>query len=153
GRALPDRPTLRVLIGGTLPFALLLGINLLQRYLVWGRIGGYLNASTDYPSFIWDHLAGTLAVLMGPLKATLLPAYLRQLWMLVMAALLVAGLMAGHNQRLILLALAWLLITLLPALNLLPPIADLESSRLVYLPAVGFCIGLVALIDGIARRF
>ncbi len=106
GLALRDRPRPRILIGGTLPFALLLGINLLQRYLVWGRIGGYLNAPSDYPSFIWDHLAGTLAVLVGPLNRLLLPAYLRQLWMLGMAALLVAGLMAGYNQRLILLGAA-----------------------------------------------
>ncbi|MFL5803355.1 MAG: hypothetical protein ACJ8CR_16640 [Roseiflexaceae bacterium] len=153
GLALRDRPRPRILIGGTLPFALLLGINLLQRYLVWGRIGGYLNAPSDYPSFIWDHLAGTLAVLVGPLNRLLLPAYLRQLWMLGMAALLVAGLMAGYNQRLILLALGWLLITLLPAINILPVAADLEGSRFLYLPAVGFCMGLVALIDAVAKRF
>jgi hypothetical protein len=153
GLALPRRLTLRALIGGALPFALLLGINLLQRYLAWGRIGGYLNMSTDYPSFIWDHLAGTLDTLIGPLNRMLLPAYLRQMWMLGMAALLVVGLMAGYNQRLIVLALAWLVITLLPALNLLPVADDLEGSRFLYLPAVGFCIGLVALIDAVARRF
>jgi hypothetical protein len=153
GLALPNRPPLRLLIGATLPFALLLGINLLQRYLAWGRIGGYPNAPTDYPAFIWDHLAGTLAALVGPFNRLLLPAYLRQIWMLGMAALLVAGLMAGRHQRLIVLALAWLLITLLPAINILPVADDLEGSRFLYLPAVGFCMGLVALIDAVARRF
>lgn len=148
-----ERPRARVLGISLLPYLALLAINLLQRYLVWGSIGGYTTASSDYPSFVWDHLAGTLALMLGPLHRLIFPASVVQLWMLGITAVVIAGLMAGLNQRMLLLAFAWLGLTLLPALNIMPPGPDLQNTRQLYLPGVGLSIGLVALLDAIVERF
>jgi hypothetical protein len=150
---MPARPRARVLAICLLPFLALLGINLLQRYLVWGSIGGYATASSDYAAFAWDHFAGTLALMLGPLHRLIFPARVVQLWMLGMSAVVIAGLMAGRNQRELLLAFAWLGLTLLPVLNIMPPGPDMQNTRQLYLPAVGFSIGLVALLDAIGERF
>jgi hypothetical protein len=148
-----ERPRARVLAISLLPFLALLGINLLQRYLAWGSIGGYATASLDYLSFAWDHFAGTLALMLGPLHRLIFPARAVQLWMLGITAVVIAGLMAGRSQRELLLAFAWLGLTLLPVLNIMPPGPDMQNTRQLYLPAVGFSIGLVALLDAIVERY
>ncbi|MEO7912473.1 MAG: hypothetical protein ABIV47_22730, partial [Roseiflexaceae bacterium] len=148
-----DRPRVRILGVSLLPYLMLLSINLLQRYLVWGSIGGYGSASSDYASFVWDHLAGTLALMLGPLHRMIFPASVAQLWMLGISVMVIAGLMAGLNQRMLLLAFAWLGLTLLPVLNIMPPDTDMQNTRQLYLPGVGLSIALVALLDAIVKRF
>lgn len=148
-----ERPCARTLAITLSAYLLLLGINLLQRVLVWGAIGGYASARLDYSSFAWDHLAGTLALMLGPLHRMILPASVVQLWMIGSSALVVAGLMAGLNQRTLLLVFAWLGLTLLPVLNIMPPGPDLQNTRQLYLPGVGWSIGLAALLDAIVERY
>lgn len=152
GVALAKRPKLRVLAVATLPYLGLMALNLLQRYLAWGSLGGYSGTDTNVLTRIWTIFATTLTNMFAPLNQLLFPATYIQIWLLAMTVLVVAGLMAGYNQRLIVIALAWFVVTLLPVLNLVPIGADLQNSRLLYLPSAGFCIGVAALLDGVARR-
>jgi protein O-mannosyl-transferase len=150
---LPRRPRWWLVFASVLPHSLLLALNLVQRYLAWGSFGGYPGEAPQHASVLWDHLASALAVMIGPLNRLVFPAWFVQLWMLGMAVLLLAGLMSGRNQRLILLSLVWIVITSFPALTILPVGADLQNSRLLYLPSVGFSVGLAALLQGVAERY
>lgn len=152
GLLIPNRPRLRTAVVSAAPYALLVGINLSQRYLTWGSIGGYPNTSSDYPSFMWSHIASTLATLLAPLNQLLFPPWLMQIWMLLMAAVVLAGLLAARNHRLVLLALAWVIIGILPVLNILPVAADLQNSRFLYLSSVGFALGLTLLVYSVAAH-
>jgi hypothetical protein len=148
----PDRPRLRTALLMALPYGLLASANLLQRYLVWGSIGGYSGLSYDLAAFVWDRMASAVVVMMAPLNRRLFPPYMIQLSLLAMAGLLFAGMLVGIYRRMILLAGVWLSVVLLPVLNVLPVGEDLQNGRLLYLPAVGFCIGLAAAIIGLARQ-
>lgn len=152
GLALKDRPKLRVVAGSTLPYLGLMALNLLQRYLAWGSFGGYSGTDTNVLPRISNIFATTLTTMIAPLNHLLFPAAYVQIWLLALTVLVVAGLMAGFNQRLIVLAFAWIAVALLPVLNILPIGTDLQNSRLLYLPSVGFCIGIAAMLDAVARR-
>jgi hypothetical protein len=152
GGSLVKRPKLRVIAASTLPYLGLVALNLLQRYLTWGSFGGYPATNTNVLPRVWNIFATTLATMIAPLNQMLFPAAYVQIWLLAMTVLLLAGLMAGYNQRLIVLACAWIVVTLLPVLNILPIGTDLQNSRLLYLPSAGFCIGIAAMLDALARR-
>lgn len=147
-----NRPRLRVIMGAALPYIVLVTLNLWQRYLTWGSFGGYSGTDTNVLPRIWDILAATLATMIAPLNRQIVPASIVQVWLLAMTILIVAGLMTGYNRRVIVLALAWIVVTLLPVLNILPIGSDLQNSRLLYLPSAGFCIGLAALLDALVKR-
>ena len=149
GLALLKRSSWRLLILGTIPYGLLIGMNFFQRYLVWNSIGGYPDAPSNYTTFVLDRLEATLKTLLAPVNLSLAPAEVNQLLLLVMLCIFFCGLIAGRNRRNILLAFIWIGITLIPVLNVLPVGRDLQNSRLLYLPAVGFCISVVLFVDNI----
>ncbi len=150
---MPDRPSWRLAGASLVGYASLLAVNLALRVHAWGGIGGYSGVSHDYPSFAWDRLASALVVLLAPFNRPLFPAPLVQVWLLAMSVLVLAGLMTGRNRRLIVVSLAWIIVTTLPVLALLPVGADLQGSRFLYVPAVGFSLGLAALVDALSSGF
>jgi hypothetical protein len=145
-----ERPRWRTVAASLVPFAGLLAVGLAQRLLAWGDLGGYRAASRDYGGFFWDRLANAVASLLVPINRLLWPDPAIQLWWLVVAGLVLVGLVSLRRRRLFGFALAWVLVTVVPVLNLLPLGTGLESARLLYLPAVGAAIGLAALVDAVA---
>lgn len=146
----PARPRWRVVGLSLAPFAALLALNLTQRLVAWGDLGGYRDAPRDVERFLWDTLASALAGMLVPLNSLLWPDPILQLWWLAAAALVLAGLLTMREPRLFVFSLAWIVVTVLPALNLLPLGPGLEGSRLLYLPAVGASIALATLVDAVA---
>ncbi|MFA5146779.1 MAG: tetratricopeptide repeat protein [Candidatus Omnitrophota bacterium] len=73
---------------------------------------------------------------------------------LVAIALLVlacAALLAAYRrERLISFAMGWFFISLLPVLNIVP-LKALEAERFLYLPSIGFCIFLAAMMEKFTR--
>lgn len=152
GVVLVNRPSIRRIIIATLPYLLLLSLNLLQRYLTWGSIGGYPSVESNILPRIWDTFAMTFATMIAPLNRFLFSASFVQVWLLVMTIIILAGLMSGYNQRLVVVALVWIVIALLPVLTIVPIGTDLQNSRLLYLASIGFCLGLAALLDALVQR-
>jgi hypothetical protein len=134
-----------------LPYLLLAGVNLLQRYLMWGSFGGYDTAPPDPPPLV-ERLASVPATLLAPFNQLLFPFWAVIAALVGGAALLIAGLAVGTQRRLMLFGVAWVGLTMLPVLSVLPVMPDLQQSRYLYLPAVGFCIVLAAALGGLAAR-
>lgn len=152
---LPVKPKWAKVFLGEVPFLLLLGINLLQRYLALNSIGGYPTASLELTT-IWDRLAASIAMLLVPMQRTLYSVELRQISLLLAAGLVIAGLMAGRHQRNLLFSISWIVLTIffsLPGLNHELLLEDSINARYLYLPAVGFSYGLASLIDACIVRW
>lgn len=135
------RLSLRRMAVATLPCWALLVVNLLQRAQAWGSLGGY----GDRP-ILWPQLPMTLAqtalTLLAPLNRLVFPGWALLLWGGMSLLLLAMAALCG--RRLWLAALLWLACTLAPALGLLPVGADMQNSRVLYLPSVGLCLLLAA---------
>ncbi len=148
--AMPQRPRWRTVGLSLLPFAGLLALGLTQRLVAWGDLGGYRDAPRDFERFVWDKLASAFASLLVPLNRQLWPDPAIQLWWLAAAGLVLVGLLTLRLRRLFAFSMAWILVTVVPVLNLLPLGSGLENARLMYLPAVGASVGLAVLVDAVA---
>lgn len=144
-----DRQAWRRLGLSLLPFCCVLALNVGLRFLTWGNLGGYASASTDYMGFSWDWLLTHLRPLVSPINPTVFGRATEQVTgVLVSAALLFS--LIGYGQRcrrLLFVAGAWIFLALLPILNLPVGSEDLENSRVLYLAAAGYCIGIAALLE------
>lgn len=141
-----------------IPFAAMLGVVLGIRLLPWGNIGGYPRAATDPTTFVWDHLIKYGQALVAPINPALLgTATFQIVGATVSLILLTALILYGRSQRrLLFIAGSWVIISLIPVLNLRISQVDLHNNRYMYLPAIGYCIGVAALITAAikhARRF
>ncbi|MEA2574283.1 MAG: protein O-mannosyl-transferase [Chloroflexia bacterium] len=131
-----------------LPFVAVLALNVGIRLAVLGRLGGYPEARTDYQEFIWDSLIDFARLLVSPVSSLVFGAAVPQ----VVGLLFTLGLLLGLtiygrvNARLLLLAFAWILLTLLPVLNFGVDTQSLKSARFLYLPSIAHCIIVATLL-------
>jgi hypothetical protein len=131
-----------------LPFCLVLAINLSLRLLAWGSLGGYKGLESSYLGFFWDGYIQQLHGLLSPVNPAVFGDPTAQVVGALASALILLGLLTyGRGERAFLgLAAAWLILTLLPVLNLPIRLDDLQQNRLLYLPAVGYSAGIAILI-------
>lgn len=124
------------------------GLNIAIRLFAWGNIGNYKDIRTDYLNFFWDSFINQLRILLSPVNPAVFNQAVVQIVGAVSATLLLIGLVAyGRSaRRLIILSGAWLFLTLIPVLNLLVSTDDLQQNRFLYLPVVGYCVGVAAVL-------
>ncbi len=138
-------------IAWSLPYALPTLIFIGLRLASGAGIGGYENAPTDFQRFFWDALVTTFLAMLMPLNRLLFNATLVQVLGFLMALLFIGGLILWGRRRwpLLLLSLAWWLIFLIPALNLVV-LGDNPANiqnRFYYLSFIGFCLAMASLIS------
>jgi len=125
-----------------------------------GGIGGYPGAAADYPNFFWTSLRTAALQLLLPLNHSIFSGPLVQVVGFFMALGVLVCLVLWGRQRwaLMLLGGVWMLIFLLPVLNLSDGSPDMLGTRTLYFPLIGFCIALAgllgaALVEQCARPF
>jgi hypothetical protein len=131
-----------------LPFCAALALNVGLRLIERGNIGGYRDISYDYASHGWEWFVDHFRLLVSPVNPAVLGDAAAQLTgVLVSVALLAGFILYGRDQwRLLLLSAVWIVLALLPALNLPPNPLDMEQNRFLYLPSAGYCVGVAALL-------
>jgi hypothetical protein len=124
------------------PFAAALLLNVVIRFLVLGRLGGYVETRQDLGNFVWEFFASHLRVLLAPVAELTYSGPAPQVVGAMVSAALLVGLAAFGRARLglVLLALVWVVLTIVPVLNLVPSAPDLQQNRLLYLPAAGYAL-------------
>lgn len=131
-----------------LPLVAVLSLNLALRYISWGGLRGYEAQRTDYAKFFWDKLIDYAHVLVAPVNSSVTGSAFQQMVGVAVSLLLLLGItLYGRQQgRLLALCAAWLIMALVPVLNLTVRTDDLYANRYVYLPAAGYCVAVAALI-------
>ena len=129
------------------PFALVVGVNIGIRVATWGTLGGYAAPATEQTLF-WDQVLNYAHLLLAPLNALVFGDLVVQIVGAGMTVLLLLALIwyARRAGRLLLVAAAWIALTLAPVLNLSVGRADLQNNRFLYLAAAGYCMALAALL-------
>ena len=148
-------------LAGLVSFFFMAAVLFAYRWILLGGIGGYQDVQTGQPQALSAGLVHTLkalflrtwTILFFPVNWSREPntvvAVLIIVYMLAVAWLATARV----NRMALVFPLAFVLLTALPALPLLLIGSDLCKSRLLYLPSVGFCMLLAALMDGLRGRF
>lgn len=138
------------------PYAVLIGVNLLQRYLAWHSLAGVMPHFTPRDVFsLARRPIRALVFLSVPMQDTL---YGRaQYWpaLVTVVLMVIAGLRSSHHRAVVVFGLAWFLLTVTPSVPFLDPLLLehlSQNSRYLYLPGVGFSIALAALVDGAFAR-
>jgi hypothetical protein len=133
---------------GLIPFGAVLALNLGLRLSAWGNLGGYPGVRTDYANFFWDGLLGHIHAMLSPINSLVLGSTVAQVvGILSTLALLVGLTLYGRRWwRLLVVATAWILLALVPVLNLPIKADDLQQNRLLYLASVGYCSLAAALM-------
>jgi hypothetical protein len=142
------------------PFFVLAAGMFAYRWMLQGGIGGYLGSGGQpqalslHPVLMVEALALRLwAVLFFPVNWALNAGA----WLGLATALYAAAwatliwAMRGPRERL-LITLGFVLAMALPAVQQLLIGADLEKSRLVYLPSAGFCLLMASAVSGAGLR-
>ena len=157
-------PILLLIVGGvgrwrrTIPFAAMAAAVFLYRWRLLSGIGGY-QTEAHTAAILNFNLFRTLNALLLRLWATLFfPInWTRnpQWWLSAALVLGAAGYLAiglrGSRDRRALSFLLFALVAALPAQQLLLIAADLEKSRVLYLPSVGFALFLAFALQSLAR--
>ncbi|HEY0068615.1 MAG TPA: hypothetical protein VGE04_01455 [Chloroflexia bacterium] len=131
-----------------LPHAAVLGLNVLVRQLAWGEQRNYAGADINYLNFLYDWPVDRLRFLLAPIESVIFGEPAVQ----VVATLSAVGLLVGlvlygrGLARLLLVAGAWMALTLAPVLNIGIFHHDFQNSRLLYLVSAGYCIVVAALL-------
>jgi hypothetical protein len=149
-----DRPNWR----RAAPFAALTGAVFLYRWHLLSGIGGYQTAAHT-PAILNFSFLRTANALLLRLWATLFFPInwiaAPQWWLWIALAIGVAGYaalgLAGGRQRRTLLFLLFTFMAALPVQQLLLIGPDLEKSRVLYLPSVGFALFLAATLESLRR--
>jgi len=137
-----------------LPFGALLVINVVLRLFLLGGLGGYSNLHTTYSEVFLSGLATAFRMIVSPINPLVLGSATEQ----VVAALVGVALLVGlifygpALRRILLVVVVWLVVALLPVLNLLGNPPDLGQNRLLYLAAAGYCVGVAALFYTVFMR-
>src|SRR4029078_10124340 len=99
----------------------------------------------------WDALVAALKTLLMPLNGQVFDKTLTQIMGLLMSIVVLGALFwwGRQRKRLLLLALAWGLIFLVPALNLVPLVDNAVNgtNRIYCLVMVGFFLGLASVLS------
>jgi len=145
----------------TLPFWALAVVLFAIRWWALGGIGGYLDERTGKPevfSFAVLPLikAGALRIwstLYFPVNWSIEPSRgLAIALALAVAVIVWPRWTASVERRRLLFAVAFVLISSVPAIHQLLIGADLQKSRLLYLPSVGFCLMLGCTVEAIRPK-
>ena len=144
----PTRRDLQRLALALLPFCAVLALNLSLRIMVWGNLGGYAGIRTDYWNFFWDGLINQIHALLSPVNTLVFGDSVAQLvGALSTLALLVGLALFGRKWvKLLVVSCVWILLVLLPVLNLPIKLDDLQQNRLLYLASGGYCTVVAALL-------
>lgn len=134
-----------------IPYFLIIAIYIVVRIIVLGGLGGYAQESTSILGVIWNLTLGLWLPLLFPIN-------LESAGLVI--SLVTAGLFGiayiwvffpfpfktvNHTKHNILVGVLIMYGTILPALTVAPTGRNLEQSRILYLPSVGFCIVLASL--------
>ncbi|HEX8597594.1 MAG TPA: hypothetical protein VF952_03665 [Chloroflexia bacterium] len=136
------------------PHAAVLGLNLLVRQLAWGEQRNYAGVDINYLNFLYDWPADRLRFLLAPIESVIFGEPVVQ----VVATLSAIGLLVGlvlygrEVSRLLLVAAAWMVLTLAPVLNIGIFRHDFQNSRLLYLVSAGYCLVVAALLWSAIRH-
>lgn len=131
-----------------LPYCVLALFLFAYRWRLLGGVGGYRDTTTGSPEVLHLGLLSSLkaillrlwAALCFPLNWSVEPGWvLAVLLMLNVAGLILASTTSVRHSR-VLPALGFVILSALPALSQLSIGADLQKSRLLYLPSVGFAL-------------
>ena len=114
-----------------------------------GGIGGYSAAATDWQHFFWDALVAAAGQMLMPLNRSVFnQTFVQIAGLLVTVGFLLGLVVYGRRiKALLMLSLAWWLVFLIPALNLVKiDNPEAAATRIFYLSLMGFCIALAALL-------
>jgi hypothetical protein len=129
------------------------------RWILFGGIGGYLN-STGQPEALSLGVLSVLktfalrlwAVLFFPINWSQQPGLVFGIVMVFYLVALLWLLKAQVAWRDLLLPIGFLLVLALPPLSQLLIGPDLQKARFLYLPSVGFCLLLAAMVQHLKTR-
>ncbi len=135
---------------GAIPFFLVASALFLHRLVLFGGIGGYRVGDSGEAQAWAFRIVPALkalvprmwAVLFFPINWSATPGALTALF--IVASVCALGWLAANriDRRKFIFALGFTVVSALPPLHMLLISADLEKSRLLYLPSVGFCLML-----------
>mgnify|MGYP001047058494 CR=1 FL=1 len=131
-----------------------------QRWLLLGGIGGYRHAGTGQALALTFSVVGALkvlllriwAVLFFPVNWSTPPGAGFALVTVVYLISLVWLALRRIDRRRLTFALGFLIVSALPPLHLLLIGSNLEKSRFLYLPSVGFCLLLALAVERLPGR-
>ncbi len=155
-------------------YALVTGLYLLWRYRILGTLTLSFIDPLDNPLITAPthlRLLDATAIVFRYLGLLVVPAHLSADYsyaalpisaefispQLLLVAVGIAALAAilytsFHRLPVVFWGLCWILLALAPAANIILPIGTIMGERLLYLPAVGFCTGMAALLLRLPRR-
>lgn len=130
------------------------------RWMLFGGIGGYRDIQTGEPQALNLGVVHTLralalrtwAVLWFPINWSREPNKVLAVFTAAYILSLVWLAAVRMDRAVLLFALGFVLVSVLPPLHLLLIGPDLAKSRLLYLPSVGFCLMLSLAVDGLRGR-
>lgn len=143
-----------------LPFLVLEGLALAHRWSLFGGIGGYRDPGTGAPQLLALGAASALkalalrtwAALYFPVNWSVQP----DIYLAFLVTVYIFNLLwlarSQPDRRRLLLAIAFAVIPALPALPQLLIGSDLQKSRLLYLPSVGFSLLAASLLQSLGAR-
>jgi uncharacterized membrane protein len=146
--AIPARRGVRAVV----PFFALAAALFAYRWGLFGGMGGY---RTDALGFLPALKALTLrlwAALFFPINWSVEPGGFQALAIVVLIASLGWLATSRANRVQLLVALGFVLVSALPPLYQLLIGPDLQKSRLLYLPSIGFCLMLAVAVEGWTGR-
>ena len=149
-----NRSDWRRLALGLIPLLAVLMLNIGIRLSAWGFLGGYRGARNDYLNFFWDAYGALIRMLLAPINSTLLGSGTAQ----VVGALSCVGLLVGflcfgyREPRLLLLGATWIVVPLVPVLNLGASVTDLQQNRFLYMATAGYCFTIAVLLYGFVAQ-
>jgi hypothetical protein len=140
-----------------LPYWLLALILFIYRWHLLRGIGGYRDTATGSPEVFHLGLLSSLkavllrlwAALCFPLNWSIEPGWVVAVLLLLNAAGLILVATRSVRQSPVLVALGFVILSALPALSQLSIGADLQKSRLLYLPSAGFALLLAVALRGL----
>jgi hypothetical protein len=146
--AIPARRGVRAVV----PFFALAAGLFVYRWSLFGGIGGY---RTDALGFVPALKALTLrlwAALVFPINWSVEPGGLHALAIVVLIVSLGWLATSRANRAQLLFAIGFVLVSALPPLYQLLIGPDLQKSRLLYLPSIGFCLMLAVAVEALTGR-
>ena len=109
-----------------------------------GLLAKYLGLLVWPARLSWDYSYAQIPIAQGSLADW-------AAW-LVVTGVCVAAVLAYRSARTVFFAIGWAFVTMLPTSNLVIPIGSILAERFLYLPAIGWAICLVALVDGVGEK-
>jgi hypothetical protein len=134
-----------------LPYLLVVGLYVVVRLAVLGGMGGYTGDSQVlFLNMLWNISFGAWLPLLFPTNlasagwvvSSVLVVGLAMLYAWLLLKLWQTHFFKNKNLLILIQALVIMYGSLLPVLNISPIKPDLAQSRILYLPSVGFCLGL-----------